>query len=66
MWDWDAGFVCSVVASLAKELAFSFPPIPRCDGDPGDYYLFMVVGKFRVCFLNHLYDLVLFGGIGVC
>ena len=26
----------------------------------------MVVGKFGVCFLNHLYDFVLFGGIGVC
>ena len=31
MWDWDAGFVCSVVASLAKELAFSFSSIPWCD-----------------------------------
>ena len=26
----------------------------------------MVVGKFGVRFLNHLYDFVLFGGIGVC
>ena len=26
----------------------------------------MLVGKFGVCFLNHLYDFVLSGGIGVC
>ena len=59
-----ASFVRSVVASLAKKSAFSFPSIPWCD--PGNYYLFMVVGKFGVCFLNHLYDFVLFGDIGVC
>ena len=53
------GFVCCFFGFFV-----SFYSLVR--RDPGDYYLFMVVGKFGVCFLNYLYDFALFGHIGVC
>ena len=55
-------FVQSVLASLGKKSASFYSLVWR---DLGDYYLFIVVGKFRICFLNNLYDFVFFGGITV-
>ena len=59
MWDW-VRFGLSLFGLLLLLWLSSFF-VSFCFLDPGDYYLFMVVGKFSVCF--HLCDFVLFGGI---
>ena len=74
-WSWCeigmlASIVRSVVASLTKESAFSFPSIPWCDGIQVIIIcLWSLVSSVYVCFLNHLHDFVLFNGFdgtGVC